>query len=199
MRPRTVDMNEAKIQALLMRYAMEERSHNIAIPNVTMVYSWEADLISVTESWLVHEFEIKISKSDYLADRKKLEKHEALFEQWRRPGKGEAEDESDEPPTKTLPSLFPGISFRVRREVPNYFWYVTWGFEVTDLPAYAGWLAIEPDAKRSPIRLKSDAPRLHGRKLRESSREKLARWLSFKLKNMYQIQYLDTPGDAHVS
>lgn len=67
-------VTEKTIQAVMMRWAMEAK-HECAVPNTTNVFYWEADLISVTKAGLAHEFEIKISLSDYKADAKKKMKH----------------------------------------------------------------------------------------------------------------------------
>lgn len=67
-------MNESKIQRILTRYLLRTKNHKIVVPNITNIFSWECDLISVTSADMVHEFEIKISRSDYLADGKK-DKH----------------------------------------------------------------------------------------------------------------------------
>jgi hypothetical protein len=163
-------VTESKMQAVLMRWAMEEKKHQLAIPNATIVYSWEADLLSVTSSWLTHEFEIKLSKSDHRADFKKV-KHYRFSQQWQY-GKG-----------KRL------------EHTPNYFWFATYGYEVdvtTLLPPYAGWLTVEWHERSGVfmVKVQRAAPRLHTEKMRENTRLKLGRWLSFKLKNMYRIAYL---------
>ncbi|MBP8055170.1 MAG: hypothetical protein KA314_04980 [Chloroflexi bacterium] len=163
-------MNEATMQAILMRYAMEEKHHEIAIPNITEIYRWEADVLSVTRAFLTHEFEIKVSKADYLADRKKKRKHEwlaapPLTDYWGAP----------------------------KAHTPNYFWFATSGFEIDNLPPYAGWLVITPDKSRRygySLKIRKDAPKLHQLKLEDKARLNLSRWLSYKLKNMYQAAYL---------
>lgn len=62
-------MTEKSIQEALywdcVRY-----NHRLIVPNI-YYYDWESDLIAVTRGGLVHEFEIKISKSDFRADAKK--------------------------------------------------------------------------------------------------------------------------------
>ena len=70
-------VTEKIIQAVLMRWAMAHRME-CAVPNTVQVFYWEADLITVTRAGLIHEFEIKISASDYKADMQKLSKHWGL-------------------------------------------------------------------------------------------------------------------------
>lgn len=78
-------VNEKTIQALLMRQCMAAFKHECAVPNTTSFFHWEADLISVTKAGFVHEYEIKISLSDYKADAKKENKHWHLQHGYRRP------------------------------------------------------------------------------------------------------------------
>lgn len=160
-------MHESKVQALLMRWCMETKNHELVIPNLRSVYRWEADLLSATRAWLVHEFEIKLTHADFRADFDKKFKHVSL----------------------RMTHEHSGVPYRC----PNYFWYVTYGFEIDEdeLPDYAGWMHIEDkDASRWPhikfgIKERKNAPRLHMEKLSEKHRLRIARWLSYKLKNAY--------------
>ncbi len=66
---RASHMNERSMQNRL--YAdLISRKHRFIVPNTT-VFGWESDLISVTGAGYVHEYEIKISRSDFKADLKK--------------------------------------------------------------------------------------------------------------------------------
>lgn len=47
------------------------KNHPITVPN-SKLYSWEADMLSLTLSSFVHEFEIKISVADFRRDATKL-------------------------------------------------------------------------------------------------------------------------------
>jgi hypothetical protein len=71
-----MNVSEMTIQAILMRWAMNEKHHRLVIPNSTVFFFWEADLISIAQSGFVHEFEIKISRADYNKD---AEKHKHNF------------------------------------------------------------------------------------------------------------------------
>ncbi len=70
-------ISERVIQTVLIHRAMEEKHHDLAIPNTREIFTHEADLLSVTKAGLVHEYEIKIDWHDYLADFKK-HKHHAM-------------------------------------------------------------------------------------------------------------------------
>jgi hypothetical protein len=52
-------------------------SHDYMLDN-TYFFRWESDFFAVSKSGLIHEVEIKVSRSDYLADFKKVGKHSML-------------------------------------------------------------------------------------------------------------------------
>lgn len=160
-------MNESHAQAILMSWCMEKKNHRFVLPNTRSVYyKWEADLLSATRAWLVHEYEIKLSLSDYRADANKEWKHDVLKRKYK-----------ENYPLKS----------------PNYFWYVVYGFDLTpqDVPTYAGLIEIAWHGGwgRHYVKVLKKAPRLHGDKLNKKVREKLAKWLSYKLKNEYVAAY----------
>ncbi len=66
-------MTETEIQNMIFRYYHQDRSNKI-IPNVKL-YDYEADLLRITKAGFLHEYEIKLTKSDYKADFKKSKKH----------------------------------------------------------------------------------------------------------------------------
>lgn len=167
-------MNESSMQAVLMQWAMERKHHEVVLPNNRMYWPWEADLLSVTKAWFVHEYEIKVDRRDFLADTNKKRKHNKL----ERAEKG---------------SLAPAA--RHYETTPNYFWYATWGFDIErdEIPSYAGWMRVEWNERRKKhvVRIQENAPRLHSHKMKEKNRFSCARWLSYKLKNEYQDKYLE--------
>lgn len=61
-------VTEATIQAILMTWALDEKHHMIVLPNSNQFFNWESDLISVTQSSMVHEYEIKLNRADYNRD-----------------------------------------------------------------------------------------------------------------------------------
>lgn len=167
--------------ARMMSNALHDRKHQFAAPNLTMFYQWEADLLSVTNANFVHEWEIKTSLSDYRADKKKAEKHEALSYAF-----------------ENKVGKFPYTAWNLGgrqyfRAVPNYFWYVTSGFEIDDLPPYAGWITAEWNEHYTYWKLtnKVTAPRIHNEKMGDSRFIDVARWLSFKLRNAYNNLYAE--------
>jgi hypothetical protein len=106
---------EHSIQNWIHERAMLKNHYGI-IPNI-FLYGWESDMLSITRSKYVHEYEIKISKTDFIADLKK-DKHKilltGLFESWN----GSLESANR----------------------PNYFWYVCpeGVIPVSKVPEYAG-------------------------------------------------------------
>jgi hypothetical protein len=70
-------MTEKDIVTSLMIYY---RQYRYRINNV-YVFAWESDFIAVTKSGYVIECEVKISRSDFLADIKK-DKHKLLTRVW---------------------------------------------------------------------------------------------------------------------
>jgi hypothetical protein len=107
-------MTEKGVQYLLHQLTMWRKNHTVATPNVSL-FGWESDLISVTPAGYAHEFEIKLSKSDYRQDFKnKRYRHQVLGQNG-------------------------------HRRCPAYFWFVIHGFElpITEPPDYAGLIVCE--------------------------------------------------------
>ena len=157
-------MTERRMQKYLIAYCMYDVKHQFALPNSKAIIGTrnEADLISITKSGLIHEWEIKLSMSDYKADFKKKKKHTALQ------------------------SAFDGTVGRV----PNYFWYATYGLTI-EPPEYAGWVVVNYNAKRQwyEVELKRKAKRLHGVPATQAQYRAACRHLSFRLLKMYQNKY----------
>ena len=107
-------MNEYEIQNNLAYFLQYTKKHNFITPNTTMMFPWECDLVGVTDSGFMHEYEIKRSKADFNNDKNKIRKHQLLENQHH------------------------------NAKIPNYFWYVTWNFklEISDIPEYAGWMVM---------------------------------------------------------
>lgn len=76
--PRHESASEAGIQRLL--YWEYVSGSQLIVPNFTSAAWWEADLWRLTRAGYSDEFEIKLSRSDYRADARKLGKHRQLSE-----------------------------------------------------------------------------------------------------------------------
>lgn len=69
--------SEIEIQLALFKW-LERRSRILIFPNFTP-YKWhECDMFSITGSLYFHEIEVKISQSDFYAEKNKRLKHRAL-------------------------------------------------------------------------------------------------------------------------
>lgn len=153
-------LTEKDIQALLMIWAMHEKQHILTIPNITSLYWWECDLLSMTKARFTHEFEIKRSIADYKRDFKKQSKHHVLKH---------------------------GAQYSKNR-MPNYFWFVTLEFDI-DPPNYAGWIKIRKRKYNFDLSVIKNPPLLHREKITEKQIEIMAKILSFRLSDSYWRDY----------
>lgn len=67
------------IKALGKRQVL--RNHTPVVANVTTMFDWEVDLFSVNKAGMTYEFEVKISRADFLRDKNK--KKWAMYE-WKK-------------------------------------------------------------------------------------------------------------------
>lgn len=164
--------SERRIQAALMRRTLLRLHHDIAVPNSRDILGYEADLVTVTKTRFVHEFEIKTTMADYTRDfSKKLGKFRWSGKHRFLQGEG--------------PNYASNYFHR-----PNYFWFVTYGFDIVP-PDYAGHIMVTDVSGRmskTGLRLEvvENAPRLHDTKINEKILDKMARLLSFRLMTLYE-------------
>lgn len=122
-------LTETEIQHILFEFA-NQKNHRLVVDNCKALnVRGEADLISITRSNLIHEFEIKRTKSDFDREFQSKSKKHTLLE-----GNGNYNYSS------------------------NYFWFVAPDnvLEEADIPNYAGFIEIvdgEPIVKRKAPRL----------------------------------------------
>lgn len=130
---------ERRIQVALF----QEYAPDLLIPNVQLS-TWEADLVRLTSSMFIHEYEIKISRSDFRAD--------FTSKRWTK---------------RTRHQVLSGEMLS-RETVPNRFWYVApFGLiRVEELPTYAGLIEIGEGAwnKRYCVKVTKAAPVIHKQK-----------------------------------
>jgi hypothetical protein len=143
--------SEKSIQKALKRYVLK-KSHWLFVPNIYIFGGWEMDFMSITKSDLITEYEIKISKSDYLNDFKK--KKHLIFEK-----KLEYAGNLRKLEYRNL------LGVLKNQRYPNYFYYVVPNHleqEVKKtLPKYAGLIVVyESGSIRQVVRAK----RLHTKK-----------------------------------
>lgn len=115
--------------------------------NMNMLdYCGESDFIAVTRAGMIHEVEVKVSRSDFKADLKKVNRHLHLS------GKG-----------VTITSPYRGEQHeRLAERRPNYFWYAApYGLiKVEELPPYAGLIEVGDFMPQ-----RKSAPRIHSKNL----------------------------------
>jgi len=145
-------MDEKAIQNAIFRLAVDCRQRLIT-PNVHLYGRRESDILTVSDAGFVTEYEIKISRADFLADfRRKARKHSNLR----------------------------GAS-AFKSKTPNYFYFAipsTLTPDITgDIPAYAG-LAVVDECGRATIAAR--APRLHNLKASDRDIEYLSRGLMLR-------------------
>lgn len=138
------------------------KNHEIIVPNSCM-FAWESDVVSVTRSGFTHEFEIKITRSDFKQDAKK-ERTRLLLD-------------------PTVTGYF--HSHTVSR--PNYFWYVTPEGMIAEaeVPDYAGLIyAMEPVVGYhlyfNTTKEIKPAQRIHREKITDAARQQLARSMTVR-------------------
>lgn len=139
-------------------------SHDFLCPNKILDRWFECDMVSVTKSNYINEFEIKISKSDFKQDFKKTEKHACL--------RGDK--------TIILESGYKeDLSWYGR---PNYFWYVCPEnlIPLSDIPSYAGLMYALDSGHLKKIK---KAPLLHREKISEEQKVRILRKFYFEYWN----------------
>lgn len=126
-------MNESSI---LERLNKSFKANPKYLINNLYVFGWESDYLAMTKAGYWYEVEVKISRSDFLADFKKLDKHQLLRSGWKS-----------------------GLR-------PNYFAYCVPAGLITaeEVPKYAGLYYVEPNS--TYITCVKAAPQLHCDKIR---------------------------------
>lgn len=144
-------MTERDMQNIVVAHA-HVRTDLAIVPNCT-VYGHESDVLRLTAGGHVWEYEVKITRADFLVDSKK-HRHVKLSNtsRWYPTGAGD--------------------------RAPQRFYYVapTGVIAVSDLPAYAGLLVIDG----ATVTLAKRAPRLHTAPASKRVRDYLARGMTIR-------------------
>ena len=153
-------MDSKAIQEILMK-SMYPTSKDLFITNFKGCGLEECDLLRVTKSNIIYEYEIKISKKDFLNDFKKLYKHNKL--------KGIF-------PEKYNEEWYLNNTGTAGR--PNYFYYVCPQdlIKESEIPIYSGLIYIS-DNHMTVIK---KAPKLHSLKVTNILIRKIADLLSVR-------------------
>lgn len=172
---------EHSIIMQLANYGDHIRRYELMLPNVYTQHDNEADLFCVRKSGLADEFEVKVSRSDFLADKKKFICTRELTPAERplyQPTLWEKRFEQ--------PNYKPKYQALIDGDLAtNYFWYaVDEGVaQVEDMPEFAGLIIAKHDGR---LRIAKAPSLLHKSKLSIEDRYKLARKSAYrfwKLKN----------------
>jgi hypothetical protein len=144
-------VTERQIQYVI--YLRNHKRFRVLMPNYTPAGWWECDMFGVTKAGYFHEFEIKLTVTDFRKDAKKKRQDSWQWighEQQTIPGKSKHESVGS---TKG----------------PAMFWYVTPEglIDVAELPPWAGLQVITERHGRYAIVAK-EAPRLHREKIADS-------------------------------
>lgn len=155
-------LDETRIQYYLSRRLLQ-RGHYITIPNVSWSWLlWEADLISITKSNYMYEYEIKISRSDFEKDFRKG-KHLTI---------------------KTTP-------WRGNTSIPNYFLYVAPLNAIPlCIPSYAGLIEVVPSKRYQHGMYFTEIKKpkkIHGKKQDATGIVKMLRTIMFKYWDLASI------------
>lgn len=178
--------NELMAVKCLMRESIFRNRYELVIPNCYTQFDNEADVFAIRKkSHYSDEIEIKVTRSDFLADANKLVNYRdwlpGEYHRWlktRKPGEIE-------------PTIKPKLqALKDGDMTPNYFWYcVPRGMvSVDEIPLFAGLIEFS----ESGISRFTKAPKLlHRRKMSFEQCYKAARKMAFR----YWDQVLD-PGVA---
>ena len=153
-------LTEYDLQMAVMNYHSPFSGKSL-IPNMSTGWG-EADILMLSKAGYATEYEIKVSRSDFAADKNKVEKHEAFSKVY-----------------YNEPFVWWNNKPRNIKGIPNYFIYVVpdyFNIKTLKLPEYAGLWVIKDG------RIVSDkiAPKIHKEKHKEFWLEKMARSFSRK-------------------
>lgn len=137
---------EKEIQQYLWGHFMTPNGAKYQIENL-FVYRWESDYLHVTKAGYSYEVEIKVTRSDFFNDVKKVEKHQILE------GTYSLKRYEKQQPQR-----------------PNYFYYAVPKDMVKpeEMPSYAGLIYINRQVYPY-VEIVVTAPKIHGDKIDEEA------------------------------
>ena len=146
---------ESQIQDLLHKH-LSSKGHEFITPNVGL-WVGESDLVSCTQSMYGYEYEIKVTRSDFLRDKKKR-RHK----------------------------VYSTLTAESQQRGPSRFYYATPPglIDESDLPQYAGLLYVDSMEKYGNTYAKvekvREAPRRHMNKIKDDRLRYLGRGLTLR-------------------
>lgn len=182
-------LTEAIVQDVVYAYCYAAK-HEITIPNCGTAFMYESDVASMTKTRFGHEFEVKVSRADWLAELRKIASEDSNAKRSRARRLGKAKDIAEGLALAWKQGLeCCGSDLNYAREpTPNYFWVVAAPCIVKpeELPEYAGLFEVEPyrhgNHKAHGYRLKqiTAAPRLHRLKMTDRQVLAMARGITLR-------------------
>lgn len=176
-------VTEALAQDLVWSWCKQSH-HEITVPNCGMAWGYESDVASVTRARLGHEFEIKVSRADWLSELRQV--------------RGERKTAKRERARALLMAREIAQELaRVRQQgkhhaviggrwygyaPPSYFWMVTAPdiIKPDELPDYAGLMEIATHPEGYRLRPIKPAPRLHTLKMNDAQLMAMARGVTLR-------------------
>ena len=184
-------MNNTEREIIEAVYKAKSRlctSYDVAVPNCFTSHDNEADLFFIRKSGFCDEVEIKTSRSDLLADAKKIVVYRDC--EYRNKAENSEVDSKwihdhshltyDQRKKLVAPwQRLKRVALERGEMDANYFWYaIKEGVgTLNDIPPYAGLIIIKDDGAVSVIR---SASRLHKDKMNFERKYKIARKASYR-------------------
>lgn len=147
-------MTDINLHEIIHALSIHFKTHELMAYNTFALQNrLEADFLSITRSGYVHEVEMKISKTDFKADFKKISagklKHDLIKD-----GK-----------------------------LANYFWFCTPLnlLDINDIPDYCGLIEFFVDGKKNiKLVVKQNAPKIHASKVKDDVRLAMLRSMYYR-------------------
>ena len=123
-------MTAAEIGTALIR---DRWRRNFCLPTYTPIGWWECDIFEVTAAGVFREYEIKLSRADFFADRRKEQ-----------PGKYLGRDPETRQPLRGPAGVKHDLLARGYPRGPQRFWFVAPEgiLAVADMPLWAGLIVL---------------------------------------------------------
>jgi hypothetical protein len=146
-------MTESDIHKLLAKESLFKKRYEVMIPNCFTSIDNEADVLAIRKSGICDEFEIKVSRSDFLNDAKKIVRYRSSDITSGEDNKWFTEEKT------SRAMLAPWESYKRDALMNgfmtcNYFWYVLKDgiASVDEVPKFAGLIFVSNEKKLNIIR-----------------------------------------------
>lgn len=159
-------------------------NHEYILQNA-YIFNWESDIFALSKSKYAVEIEVKVSKSDFLADFKKIEKHLLLK------NRSKKWIMCDKRVYEGAQWFYKYCTFKykeVKKCIPNRFYYAApvGILKLSDIPDYAGFIEVYNDGRQFEIIKK--APLLH-KEVNDLKKELLSKMYHRRNKALNDIRY----------